>query len=499
MRLQVQVLFVIGIFSILSISFLYFFVKPSLLHKANQFDQQRLHEDVKRTYNYINLELKRLYNLNRDWAVWEDSYDFIQGNDEGYIERNLENDTFSNNQIHFMIFLDENNRVVLKQGYDFENNAELTIPNKLITNMISSIQNFENKGKSLLYSYNNEAFMISTHVITKSDGSGDFVGSLLIGRIINNEYVRNLEENLSLSISISPYSPNTRLENTRDTTQTGGTYLEDGNGNPILAVKIEQNRLFFLQVKNDLKVLTICIIAGIFILSLFIYFCLKVIAIRPISRISSQVKNLNFNDSIEKIVEDRTYNKEMKELYYSINQMLCELKDSHNEIRHMAYHDQLTDLNNRYFLMKEFPHYIEFMNSPIAVVVIDLDGFKEVNDSWGHDVGDSLIKQVADRLIKSFANQSNVIISRIGGDEFVILLPFKDSLTLHKTIREVIEEIGQEYLLDQIKATISASVGISCYPEDGETLKTLLNKADKAMYQIKREGKNGYIVFRDSI
>ena len=176
------------------------------------------------------------------------------------------------------------------------------------------------------------------------------------------------------------------------------------------------------------------------------------------------------------------------------NELLESLEQSHKEIKRLAYHDYLTGLPNRFKLKKDFDDMSNTDNS-FALFFLDLDGFKYINDGYGHTVGDMLLQEVASRLTTSIIHE-NAIISRFGGDEFVILvqqLSYHDLENLGDLLNEVISE---PYELNGIIARITTSIGISRMPEDSESFDQLIQHADQAMYDSKRNGKNQFAFYK---
>jgi diguanylate cyclase (GGDEF)-like protein/PAS domain S-box-containing protein len=166
-------------------------------------------------------------------------------------------------------------------------------------------------------------------------------------------------------------------------------------------------------------------------------------------------------------------------------------------IEHMAYHDALTDLPNRWYINSYFEHFQSKSNDPsvFGLILLDLDHFKVINDSLGHDAGNLLLKEVSQRLQK-VADNSGGILARLGGDEFLFLVP---ELPSEEEITPICEKIMQ-VLLEPVsiygqKLNISASIGISLYPKDGKYLDTLMKNADLAMYGSKDKGRSCYSLF----
>lgn len=164
-------------------------------------------------------------------------------------------------------------------------------------------------------------------------------------------------------------------------------------------------------------------------------------------------------------------------------------------IQRLAHYDNLTGLPNRVLMYDRITQLVartERYQSAFAVMFIDLDGFKAVNDNHGHDAGDAVLKEAAARILHQIRKLDTV--SRIGGDEFLVVLT---DVTEHDNAKVVAEKIIASFAApfevgEDLSVAIGASIGISIYPEDGRVMDTLIKYADKAMYKAKMAGKNGY-------
>ncbi|MFZ3589518.1 diguanylate cyclase domain-containing protein [Bacillus sp. DJP31] len=171
-------------------------------------------------------------------------------------------------------------------------------------------------------------------------------------------------------------------------------------------------------------------------------------------------------------------------------------KHAEETIRFMAYHDSLTSLPNR----RKFKEKLEKMlvsakkrNDSFCLLFIDLDNFKTINDTYGHEAGDHVLIKVANRLRKGLTE--NQFISRWGGDEFAILVNSCDHSKAYRLAEELLNVMDKPFVLECCEVRITPSIGVSTYPRDGEDLKSLIDKADKAMYRVKDSGKNNVTTY----
>lgn len=171
-----------------------------------------------------------------------------------------------------------------------------------------------------------------------------------------------------------------------------------------------------------------------------------------------------------------------------------QLEQYSRALESLAMHDALTGLPNRRLLTDRLTLSIAHAHrnkGAMAVMYLDLDGFKTINDSMGHDAGDTLLKMVADRLVAAVRQEDTV--ARMGGDEFVIgLWEISDAEGVATLVSKVILAISQPYLVDGCEVCVTASVGVGMYPLHGEEAEALMKSADWALYEAKHSGKNTY-------
>jgi diguanylate cyclase (GGDEF)-like protein len=203
--------------------------------------------------------------------------------------------------------------------------------------------------------------------------------------------------------------------------------------------------------------------------------------------------------------EIRTLNSELEarvtERTQALEQQTIALRDSEAHLSHSAQHDFLTGLPNRMLLndrVNQAVIYAPRINKKVAVLFLDLDGFKHINDSLGHPIGDKLLQSIAKRLVKCVRATDTV--SRQGGDEFVVLLSeMFASEDAAISARRMLEAIAQAHSIDQHELHVTASIGVSVYPDDGTDAETLIKNADTAMYQAKENGRQNYQFFKPAM
>jgi diguanylate cyclase (GGDEF)-like protein len=173
---------------------------------------------------------------------------------------------------------------------------------------------------------------------------------------------------------------------------------------------------------------------------------------------------------------------------------VTELKEAEEKLTRLAHHDPLTGLPNRNLFFDRLEHALHDAKRHgriFALLYLDLDKFKPINDTLGHEFGDQALREVSQRLNKTLRSDDTV--ARVGGDEFIIILNgLPDSAATEPLAEKVVKAVLAPLKMGSLTHQLGASVGISMFPRDGKDMDTLICQADKAMYAAKKSGGNGY-------
>jgi diguanylate cyclase (GGDEF)-like protein/PAS domain S-box-containing protein len=201
---------------------------------------------------------------------------------------------------------------------------------------------------------------------------------------------------------------------------------------------------------------------------------------------------------LEQLVAQRT--QELSQTVLALEQKVVEQKEADAHIQRLAHFDALTGLPNRTLLADRCLHDISFARrheQSVALIFLDLDHFKNVNDSLGHRVGDEVLVALAERLTLTVREQDTV--SRLGGDEFILLLPDTDAEGAAHVAHKILQAASLPFQIEQHELTVTPSIGIALFPKDGADLDMLSRCADAAMYQAKEDGRNNYRFYTPEI
>ena len=269
---------------------------------------------------------------------------------------------------------------------------------------------------------------------------------------------------------------------------------------------LEQDAKDFFQILVPIAALTFLFISLIF------FSRVEVLLIKPIDQLIEATRKIA-GGSYRPDIGIRS-NDEMGELAEAFRTMGRQLELSNEQVTQLAFYDPLTKLPNRSSLKISLQRMIEIAkrnHSQLAVLFIDLDDFKKINDRLGHDAGDQLLIEVGERLAALLRSGdmlagtagddvSEQMISRRGGDEFnAILNNVENAQSAARVAERLIQDINMPIMLEGSPVVVGASVGVALYPQDGQDADGLLYNADMAMYQAKNLGKNKYYLFTESI
>ena len=320
----------------------------------------------------------------------------------------------------------------------------------------------------------------------------------------------------------------------------GYATLDDIYGNPAALLTIETSRNIMKIAKKEIISLIIMLSLVILIFTIFIKFYLDYTILKRLKYLSKEIRNIGenklfskrikskekqdeitivsdeinymlgeleksqirvlnneknlkeLNDDLESKVHERTM--ELYKINKSLQEEIYERKKIEEEIKFIAYHDSLTGLPNRVLFSDKLDNGINLAKTKddiLAVMFLDIDSFKMINDTMGHLAGDKLLRKVSTRLLNVFEDTD--VVARIGGDEFLILI---ENIEVIKDVEiianKVLKCFAEPFIIENQDCFVTTSIGIAVYPTDGENSEVLIKNADLAMYMAKDKGKNAF-------
>ncbi|PKM52247.1 MAG: hypothetical protein CVV02_02455 [Firmicutes bacterium HGW-Firmicutes-7] len=490
-------------------------VSNALVKKVIWLETQLMYQDMERAVNFIENNISQMHATNKDYSSWDNTSDYIAGKYPQLIEENFMDETFASNLWNVIILFDLEGQVAYQKGYDLENEIEVQIDQILFdqirsSNLFDSIKTEDDYTAGIII-VEDGVMMITIQPILSSYQKGPVNGFFLTGRYIDQLFLEELSNLTKYDISICEEQETSQNERTlllpninkvklwttieERNWITGHAVLYSIGGSEAKKLSYQKEMSFYGESKRTIQyyVGIIIIIFIINILSVFLF--VNKIIIKRLNNILHNIGAIIKNQNTSTRVNINS-NDEFSVLGTRFNKMLDTIEALNQQLYFRAHVDQLTELPNRHYFYSLVNERIKLGgNNSSAVFFMDLDKFKEINDTYGHGVGDEFLKKFASAVQEILTEKD--IICRLGGDEFVI---WRDG---YNTIEEV-EEFAKT-ILAILKNPIVVydhelyslpSIGISLYPKHGISIDSLIDNADYAMYQAKNS-QNGYALYSD--
>lgn len=531
---------IMAVMLILTAGMVYLILHTVMHDKINILEDKYIIENVERTKKEIFKEIEVLDTIVMDWAVWDNSYQFMIDKNPEYIKANLSEDTLNNLKINIMLFIDNKGNLVHGEGYDLQKKESVPIDEALLKYIKdhSLLQNNDVKyRKSGIVTLNGkDLILLSICPILTSAGEGPINGYIVLGANFTEKKIAYIGEELSSEIKLTFLKDfeydrkffdlkddKIQIDAVSDQKIIGRAFLDDIDGKHLLLLSIEKNRDINNIGEAGIKA-TLWLLLGLFFLFAII---ITVILDRGIllrfQELSNDIRKIGEGKDLSVRLKRQNIDDELTDVSNEINGMLGALERSQlflsksesalkkaieklqdevlehektqEQIKYIAYHDTLTGLPNRNLLNELLVHSItlaERNNKCMAVLFLDIDGFKMINDIKGHGMGDQILQEVAERLLKTLRKSD--VIARHGGDEFIVIIEELDNCSGVELIANKIINCFQEpFHLENQDYFLTTSVGVAVYPADGQTPDMLIKNADIAMYKAKENGKNQYL------
>lgn len=479
---------------LVSIVSAYQFFWPSF----QEIEQSLAKQNAQRVENTIEHDLDTLDAFVADWALWDDSYNFINNRSDAYIQSNLQPPTFWQNNLSGIAYIGAQGRTVWAKSYDYGLDKMVAFPpevEQFIARTISENGRLPEEGISGIVRVGDGFALMAAHGIQDSRMVETPTGALVMLRRFDEDFLDRLRHDTrSYVYAGSIYD---RPSGERDQANA----LLDENVRTVwfdLPVVNDTDPIrFFVETSRTITDAAVRALSGdvisVAIGSLLVFIVMMIVLefqlVRPLSVLCAGLiarqKNPMARLGINRLRDDE------------IGLIAQEVDRLQRRILEMALKDGLTGLPNRRLFDDRLERAVEQAyrrNTKIAVLFIDLDGFKPVNDKFGHQEGDRLLERVAKRF--NNAIRTSDTLARFGGDEFATVVEFrKDArLGLEVLCRKLIQQLDRPFKVGDSYIRISASIGCAIYPDQAEDTVELLRMADEAMYEVKHKGKAAWLI-----
>ncbi|VVC77191.1 Phytochrome-like protein cph2 [Aquicella siphonis] len=521
-------------------------------------EQEKANRDLARIDQSLDQLHNSLRTFTFDWSHWGEVYAFMQGKNAAFVRNNFNLATFIASDIDFLTYWDKHGKLLAGAAIDSRNERFIPYPAGLEEYLYPGSFLLDNDTKNtLLSSYISlpeGIMMLAVNDVTDGKITTTPIGKLIAGRFLSDKMMQTMRKMTQLDLELLPvdtnagYADPVMLKNaiagladnhfikiTDDKTLQGYVILRDFNGRPLALIRMTAPRGIYMSgQKTTYYFLAIFVAFGI-LASLILMIFIRLLVIRRLENLDRGVADISANNRFDKRVW-ASGNDELSSVARQINKMMgviqasqealeCRVLERTQELQlaneklraeiherlsmenellvhrehlaRLAHYDSLTSLPNRIYFNQLLDHEISIAaqeNGKFAVLFIDLDRFKNINDAFGHQVGDRVLNEVAKRM-KAVLKEDDLL-ARLGGDEFIILLRAVTGRKMTDTCAEnIIKVFSQPITVENHEFYLSASMGISIFPDDGDSLEILQRNADLAMYECKYAGGHGYSYF----
>ncbi len=550
MKLRNKILIALSLAWLIFLGLTYVGSKYFLLRSFLQLEHTRADQDLGRVDQALDQINYALYTYTSDWSHWNDLYDFMQGKQPEFVPANLNMTAFVNSHVNLISYWDKEGKLVVGTSIDTDNQKFIPFPPGLEDYIYpkSLLLDRSNPDKDLRgYVLTSRGILlVAASAVTDGDKLLPPLGASIFGRDLDQNLVDKISETTKVKLklflrdeinkseklqsifkSISGEKPHFS-EPIENNLLQGYTLIKDINEKPIGMFRMETQRGIYNTGLQAINYYLASFIALGILFSLLMLWLLRVLIIKRLEKLDNKVAYISSKKAIKERVEV-TGSDELSSVSTKINQMLDTIQTSqellenrveertqelqktnvhlqqeiserksvereliiHKEhLVRLAHYDNLTALPNRVFfneILNKSLEHAKRNHLHLAVLFVDLDRFKNINDALGHPVGDLVLKEMGERFAKIIRAED--IIARLGGDEFIIMLNnINDAKYAGPVAEKILHAATLPVKVESHEFFITASIGISIYPTDGESLESLQKNADMAMYKAKRDG-----------
>ena len=378
------------------------------------------------------------------------------------------------------------------------------------------LENNINNSSVITYLFLNDNIYIKSHLNIEDNSEQNSIAHIEMSRKLDKSFFDSFSKDLNSNIAIVNNNVNIKhnvyiLSEDKflkdiEIEENPNYYYSDlfiNTVNNVVGIEVSLDKQPLLESLNEIRIQIFFIIVVIVVLMLYILkFLFNNLLGNSFKTLMHQIQKIEKYDYSNSEVlktgdELEVISRNVNTLALSLNAREKELQTIHNNLLYTSNHDELTQLSNRRYFLSELEISIKDANknhTKLALLFIDLDQFKDINDTLGHNIGDKLLQSVALRLKKLTDNLG--LIARLGGDEFVILIKdFENKEIIKNLAVDIVNLFKEKFKILDLNLSISASIGISIFPDDANSGIELFKQSDLAMYHAKELGKNNYYFF----
>ena len=540
-----SLLAVLGLFILLASYALYHVQRPFF----EEIEHNEVSDQLTRTLHLIDDDRKMLEAFLLDWATWDDTWQFVHDRNQQFRQSNLATDYFGSRGFSFVIFINNQREFVWARAYD--SNGQGAAIDKLVPvppeadSPLLSPGIFNEIASGFTATPAGPAF-VSSAPILRSSGKGPAGGHLIAGILFDSNKLAQMNFQLSADIGLIPFRNDSLSLDDRASVEMqvlldatmhviagdeqvhALTVIRDLSAKPLSVLRVSRPREVIALGNRAFQGSLVLLVCAALVVLATLWFLLRGMVLSRVEQLTrimvesrEEQSVSDFGTILDETIEALKHwrgnmspaarSDEIGQLVHAFENLSTALQKTTLDIWKIAHLDGLTSLPNRRLYFERLYQQVEqarISDSKLAVLFLDLDDFKHVNDGLGHNAGDEVLIQVGNRLkpLLNLPKRMNCdadvteatelhqdMVARIGGDEFVVML-LGDYLEdrVEDTAARIVNEISKPFHLGADLVSIGASVGIAVFPRDGTSVDSLVQHADVAMYAAKQCGKNAW-------
>ncbi len=495
--LRLQVLLSLGLAGLCLMATLGALLPRVVVTRFDHQEDQRMRADTFRVAQALQTELKSLSTFVVNWSSWDDTYQYVLRPTRTYETSNLMPSTFESSRLNLMLFLDRRGRTVQARAYDLETQ-------KLVSGTGLAREVLERAGRDLIpgggqdvrqgiVTLSSGPWLFAARPVLTSAGKGPPVGTVVLGRQLTPFLLSELKRDahLSLSLTPAPASLVARIRRAPAGVPTevvsadrllGYQVVPDLSGRQDLALTVGAERQDHANGLLTARTILLAVLAVVLLFTVLSMVLVEWLVLDRLGRYRQQVRVIMAREQPNSRFPV-TGQDELSDLGHALNGLLDQTELNQRQLHFQATYDDLTGLPNRSEFKRALDAAVQRAR-PFAVMLLDLDNFKAINDTLGHDVGDEVLQATAARLAP--AVPPGGLLARLGGDEFAVLLPAGADETLFRVqAQALMDTLTLPLSTNVVDLQVRSSAGVSCWPADASDAATLLRYADLAMYRAK--------------
>ncbi|TCI20674.1 EAL domain-containing protein [Exiguobacterium sp. SL-9] len=493
-RIRTKLMIAVAVNIIVFVGVIFFGVRPYFIEKSMEQDRQMVERRIASVTETLVNRKSTLERTLVDWAVWNDTYTFVQNQNDKYINSNISEETLENLGVQAMVFLNRTGEVEYSTFRQEDSPLSKASQQTIISDITKRLRpNLELQDG--VYDSEYGPILYASHPILRSDSSGPAQGTLVMLEFVDVDFLADLSAQTKIPLTIQP----AQYSETKMTLQNDGTEVIVPLDTVFQTTDFEVS--FIVEpthYQNTISMLRLGMFALLVLglgLFLSLLWTIHHVVIRRLIEIVDELKQITLErDSRLRLSRDKHSRDEIEQMAMSMNEVLSALEDTRAEVLDRAFRDALTQLPNRLGL-EDYFSTVRGRHGRIGVIGLDLDDFRRINDQYGHRTGDSVLIYIASRL--NFYKEAGFV-ARIGADEFMLVHPGWTLEQLQPVARHLTKDLKDWADVNGVKG-MAVTIGIDVFTcaEPHHTYEIMMGRLDVVIHEAKMSGKNRVLTFQE--